>query len=293
MKRASPGLALGVGLTVLAGAMLATMDATGKYLQGELHVLQVVWGRYVFHTLIVFAVLSAHGGPAFLRARRPVLQTMRAGALLGATLCLYTALGYVPLADATAVQFFAPVLVTLVSGLFLREHVGPHRLGAVIAGFLGVVLIVRPGLPGTDWHMLLPLGAACMLSLYLLLTRQLAGWDGPGTTIFYTTALGAVVLSLLVPGVWRAPAPGELVLMVSMGALGAGGHLCLINAFGFAPASVLSPFLYAQIAWAAVLSVTWFGDPLTAPMLLGTLVLVGSGLYLWWRESLGPPPGRS
>ncbi|NIR32574.1 MAG: DMT family transporter [Gammaproteobacteria bacterium] len=275
-------------LTVLAGAMLASMDAVGKYLTADLDVLQIVWARYTFHTLIVLGVLAARGGLGFVRARRPGLQTLRGGALLGATLCLYTALAYVPLADATAVQFFAPVLVTVLSGIFLREHVGARRIAAVLAGFGGVLLIVRPGLAGGDWHMLLPLGAACMLALYLLLTRRLSGADDSRTTLFYTTALGAVLLTLVVPAVWRTPAPEALALMIAMGALGATAHLGLIIAFGFAPASVLSPFLYAQLVWAGVVSVLYFGDPLTPPMIIGALVLVVSGLYIWWRESVGP-----
>lgn len=277
-------LALGMVLTVAAGGMLASMDAVGKHLSGGLDVLQVVWARYSFHALIVFAALAYRGGFGFVRARRPGLQTLRSAALLGATLCLYTALVYVPLADATAVQFFAPVLVTLLSAVFLREQVGPRRITAVLAGFGGVMLIVRPGFGDTDPYLLLPLVAAVLLAMYLMLTRQLSGTDRQEATLFYTTALGAIVLSLLMPLVWEMPTAGELALMLVMGGLGAAAHLCLVVAFASAPASVLSPFLYAQLLWASVISLAYFGDPLTAMMLCGTLVLVGSGLYVWWRE---------
>ncbi len=282
--RVNDKLLLGIGLTVLAGAMLASMDAVGKHLSQYYPVLQVVWARYFFHAVLVLIPLCARYGTGFVHTRHPWLQGMRAATLIAVTGLLYLALIHVPLADATAIMFFAPVLVTVLSAIFLAERITAVRVGAVLAGFVGVLLIVRPGLD-TSWYMLLPLASACMLSVYLLLTRALSGRDSTRTTLFYTTAAGALGLTLLLPLIWQMPVLVHWPLMLLMGALGALGHLCIISAFAFAPASVLSPFLYAQIVAAMIISVTVFADPLTAPMLAGTLLLVASGLTVWWREN--------
>ena len=286
-------LLLGIAMTVVAGALLATMDAIGKHLAQQLPVLQVVWARYFFHALlVVFALLLRHGG-GFLRSNHPWLQGIRSTALICVTGLLYLALVHVPLADATAVMFFAPVLVTVLSAVFLAERLTPVRVAAVLAGFAGVLLIVRPGFH-SEWAMLLPLAGACMLTVYLLLTRALSGKDPSRVTLFYTTTVGAALLTLLLPLVWEVPAGGAVWLMFIMGGLGALGHFLIISAFAIAPASVLSPFLYSQILAAMVLSVAAFGDPLTLPMLAGTLLLVAGGLAVWWRESRPTPvsPGR-
>ncbi|MEX0731990.1 MAG: DMT family transporter [Aquisalimonadaceae bacterium] len=275
---------LGILLTILAGITLASMDSLGKFLGQHYPVMQVVWSRYFFHALLVVVILLARGHRGFLRSRRPGLQAARSVTLLAVSLLIYTALIRIPLADATAVMFFAPVLVTLMSGLLLSERVTRVRILAVLAGFIGVLLIVRPGLH-SDWYMLLPLAAALMLTTYLLLTRALAGSDDNTTTLFYTTAPGAVLLTLMLPLFWQMPETPHLFLMLATGALGALGHGLIVAAFAFAPASVLSPFLYSQILAAMVISLLIFGDPLTALMLAGTALLVGGGLSVWWAES--------
>jgi drug/metabolite transporter (DMT)-like permease len=271
---------LGVLLTVAGGVSLAGMDAVGKHLTGELPVLQVIWARYFVHAVLVaggLAVLDPRLG--FLRSRRPGLQLLRAACLLSATLMMYTALTRIPLADATAVQFFAPVLVTLLAAAVLRERVDAVRLGAVAAGFAGVLLIVRPGV-SSDPYLLLPVGSAATVACYLLLTRILAGSDDARATLFNTTALGAAALSLAVPAAWSAPSPGQWGWMLALGALGAVGHLCWVLAMRCAPASLLSPFLYAQLLAAALLSVVVFGDPVTVWLVAGGAVVVASGLVV-------------
>lgn len=290
-------VAAGIALVVLAGTMLASMDALGKHLSVRLDVLQVVWARYAVQTVGVFAWLALRTGQLrFLRSRRPLTQTVRAAALLGVTISLYTALTYVPLADATAVMFFAPVLVTLLAGVFLGERVGPHRIAAVVVGFIGVLLVVRPGL-SMDWAMLLPLVAALMLTLYLLVTRYISAHDHRHATVFYSTAVGALALSCVVPWHWQPPTALEWGLMLAMGCLGALGHVSIVVGFARAPASVLSPFLYSQLLAASALSVMVFGDPLAPLTIAGALLLVGGGLLIWLVESIGlrrsvPPAAR-
>ncbi|WP_404863144.1 DMT family transporter [Georhizobium sp. MAB10] len=276
-------LLLGIVLTVGSTFVLASMDALSKLLTGDLPVVQVVWGRYFFHTLIVMTVLALRAKPGFWKSRRLDLQLVRALLLCATTFLLYASLIHVPLADATAVLFFAPVLVTLLAYLVLGESVGPRQLVAVVVGFLGVLLIIRPGF-GAEAAMLIPLGAAVLLAFFYLLTRLVGRYDGASTTLFYTTSVGAVLFSLALPFVWETTTLPQIGLMAAMGSLGALGHFLLVRAFAIAPASSLSPFLYSQIVAAATISVVVFGDPLQWTMIAGAGLLVGSGIYVWLRS---------
>jgi drug/metabolite transporter (DMT)-like permease len=277
-------LLAGIVTTVLAGCLFASMDATGKYVSTLVPVLTVVWGRYVFHTLLMTAFLARTTGTRFLKARQPGLQILRGFALLMTTGLLYSAIARVPLADATAVAFFAPILVTILSVVFLGEKIGIHRVAAILAGFAGVLLIVRPGTGTLDPALLLALAGAFANAVYLLLTRRLAGADDAASTQFNTTAVGAAILTAIVVPVWQTPEPAVLALMAAAGLFGAISHFCLVRAFVHAPASLLSPFLYAQVLVAALFSVVIFGDPLHPAIVAGTAILVASGLYIWWRE---------
>ena len=281
----SSNLLTGILLTVVAGLVFSVMDATGKELTTLIPVVQVVWGRYFVQTVLVTSYLGATAGTGFLRARRPVLQIVRGAALLSTTLMMYVALAKVPLADCTAVMFFSPILVTVFSVIFLKERIGLHRIAAVVAGFVGVILIVRPGSAGFDPYLLLPLAASVLNAVYLMLTRQLAGSEDSAATVFHTTATGAVIPSLMVIPVWQTPSLPAAGLMLFIGTIGAIGHSTLINAFRHAPASLLSPFLYSQMLFATAISLFWFGDGLHETTLTGMAVLVGSGLYIWWREN--------
>lgn len=279
-------LVTGIGMTLCAGMLFATMDGFAKTLAATLPVMQVVWGRYIFHTLAVGSVLVArHRGIGFLRTRHPVLQFLRGMALLSSTLMMYLALSHIPLADATAVLFFSPVFVTLLSVVFLGERIGIHRIVAVIAGFVGVMLVVRPQFGGTDPWLLLPLGAVVSNSLYLMMTRRLAGREDAAATQFNTTAAGAVIMSVLVAFVWQPPTLAQWGMLMAAGLLGACGHSLLVKAFAVAPASLLSPFLYSQVIFASAISVAIFGDPMHPLTLAGTGILIASGVYIWWREN--------
>lgn len=286
MTRAGgPGpLAIGIALTMCAGLLFATLDSLAKQLMLALPVIQIVWARYLVQTTLMTGYLSLSSGSSFLRTRRPLLQALRALVLLGASLCMYLALPHIPVADATALVFFSPVVVTLLSVVFLKERIGLHRTIAILVGLVGVLLIVEPGFGSTGPYHLLPLAAALLNGVYLLLTRQLAGAEESAATQFHTTALGTVILSFFVAGTWVTPSPAAAGLLLVLGGLAAGGHFCLVRAFSHAPASLLSPYLYVQVFIAAIYSVVWFGDPLRPLMLAGAALLVASGLYIWWRE---------
>lgn len=272
-------------LTISAGLILATMDAVGKHLSESLNVLQAVWARYTVHTVVITILLYRLSGFRFLKTKRPVAQTVRAASLFIATVFMYTSITLVPLADATAIQFLAPVLVTVWSVIFLREKIGIHRIVAVLAAFGGVLIIVSPGIQLDTPALFLPLVTAFFASIYFILTRVLAGADERECTQFSTTAVGALVLTLGLPFFWQTPGVMDVVLMVVIGLIGLLGHYLLIKAFALETASLLSPFLYSQVFGATLLSVFWFGDALSIYMAFGTTILICSGLYIWWREN--------
>ncbi|MCD2471583.1 DMT family transporter [Jiella sp. MQZ9-1] len=275
----------GILFTLAAGTCFAMQDSIGKYLTGLVPVIQVLWGRYLFQTLVTGTVLTLTRGPGFLKTTHPVLQLTRGLCLLSATTLMYTALAHVPLADATAVMFVAPILVTVFSVLFLKERIGIHRIAAVIAGFVGMLVILRPGVASIEPALFLVVIAAIFNATYYMLTRRLAGREDSASTMFNTSAPGAVVLSLVVIPLWQAPSPTALALMIAIGCTGAFAHFMLVRGFSYASASLLSPFLYVQVLVASILTVVVFGDPLHKTTAIGALILVASGLYIWWREN--------
>lgn len=279
-------VAFAILLTVSAGGVLSGMDVTAKTLAAMgAPVLMVIWGRYVFHTVLTFAVYAGRTRSfAFLRARRPGFQFLRALALFGVTCTLYVAITRMQLADATSIQFLAPVLVTALSGLVLGEHVGPRRWAAVVVAFVGVLLVARPGSGVLGWSALLPLASAVLLAIYMMMTRHIRDQDAPAATTFYSTAVGAVALSCLVPFVWTDLTALQWGLMVLMGGAGAVGHFVLVKAFHAAEASVLAPFTYAHVLGAIAWGYVVFGDVPSPWTVAGASLVIGSGLYVWYRE---------
>ena len=283
--------AVAVALILATGAVLAGMDAVAKYLVLEIPVIMVLWGRYFFHTVITFGSYSLKTRSLqFLRARRPGLQFIRAFALFGATFFMYLAIMRMPLGDAAAIQFLAPVLVTALSGLVLGEHVGPRRWMAVVLGFVGVLIVARPGSGVLGWNALLPLTTAVLLAVYMMMTRIIRDKDDPAATTFYSTALGALILSVLVVFNWQLLSSIQWGLMVTMGAAGAVGHYMLVKAFHTAEASMLAPFTYAQVLAAIAWGFLIFGDVPSAWTVSGAGVVIASGLYVWYRETRVPRP---
>ena len=276
-------LILAVFLTVLGGGSLAVMDAISKELTNYFEVAQVLWSRYFFHAAIVIAYLLSFQPRSVFKSNKPKLQIQRSFLLFGATVAMYTSLKYLPLADAAAVQFFSPVLVTILSSLFLGEKIGIRRYVAVITAFCGVIIIIQPG-ADFRWAILLPMITAFLLAIFLIQTRKLSDYDNSYTTLFYSTLVGVIFLICVAPFFWRQPNVTEFLLMGLQGGLGAAGHLAIIKGFQYATASFLSPFLYSQLIVASVLSVIYLGDPLTIEIFIGAGLIVISGIYIWYRE---------
>ncbi|NVK20511.1 MAG: DMT family transporter [Methylocystaceae bacterium] len=260
---------------------MASMDACAKYLGQFLPVEQVLWARYFVQSTLITVFLWRREGTNFLYCHKPVLQFIRSLSLISATACAYLVFQYLSLSDATAIFFFAPVLVTILSGVILKEPITVGNILIVLCGFAGVLIIIQPGASAFEWISLSPLFCAFMLATYLLMTRVLQTTDKESSTMFYSTAIGSIGLSFVMPFTWVNPDPNTIFFMVLIGSLGTLGHFALIKAFGFSSASSLSPFLYAQLLFATVLSVLIFEDSLTSHFVLGTVILVGSGLAQW------------
>jgi drug/metabolite transporter (DMT)-like permease len=277
----------GIALMCGAAVCFSLLDTTAKYLSLFMSTLQVVWARYVGAAVLAFLVSNPWTRPDLLRSARPGLQLMRSALLLVSTLFNFTALRYLQLDEAIALAFSMPFFVAALSGPILGEWVRWRRWAAITVGFLGVVVIARPG-PGTfQPAALLSLGAAMCYALYAISTRLLARTDSNETTLFYSNLVGATALIPVMPFLWTTPTePLVIALMVASGAMGSLGHFFLIAAHRLAPAPALSPFIYTELIWVIALGYLVFGDLPNRFTILGCLIIVGSGLYLLHRERI-------
>jgi drug/metabolite transporter (DMT)-like permease len=277
----------GIALMCGAVACFAMLDTTAKYLNLYMSTLQVVWARYTGAFVLPFIVSNPWTRPGLTRTTRPVLQLVRSVLLLGSTLGNFAALRYLQLDEAIALVFSTPFFVAALSGPMLGEWVRWRRWTAIAVGFVGVLVVVRPGQGAFQPAALLSLSAALCYALYSITTRSLARTDPNDTTLFYSNIVGALALLPVVPFVWATPAdPLVIALMVATGAIGSFGHYLLIAAHRLAPAAVLSPFIYTEIVLVTVSGFLVFGDVPNRFTLAGAGIVVASGLYLLHRETV-------
>lgn len=272
-------------MLMIGGVFLfACGEVLVKQLTADYHVVQIVWARYTFHAVLFLILFARIGLHRQIATARPALQFTRSVLLLVATACFFTALGYLPLADAVAINFVSPLLVCAFSIPILGERVGIHRWTAIAVGFAGVMMIIRPGLGTMHWAAALPLVTAVCYALYQILTRIAARSEDARTSLFWTSAVGMVIASAAVPFFWQAPDAAGWTRMVAIGLLFGLGHYLLIRGLAMAPASTLSPFNYTQIIWATGFGYVFFGQLPDQPAAAGALVVIASGLYVWRRE---------
>lgn len=279
---------------MVSGTMIVpVMDAIAKILGDTLSPLQVTWGRFVFQALIMGIAIIALYGPATLKPKRPVIHGIRGILLAIATTFFFFSLVYLPLADAIAIFFVQPMLLTLLSAIVLGEKIGWHRRLAVIAGFIGALLIIKPGSDSFTLAATLPIGAAFFFSAYLVVTRSVANIDNPMTMQFASGVGATIALSVgLIPGTlanssaWGAQLPTtiEWAYLACIGLIAAVGHLLVVIAVNRAPTSVLAPFGYVEIIAATLLGWIIFSDWPDLISWLGIAIIVFSGLYVFVRE---------
>lgn len=267
-----------------AMTLLPIMDGLAKGLSETYPVTQIVWARYFFHLALMVPVLLLRYRLRALVPKRLGLQLLRGGLLLAATVLFFFGLSMLPQATVLALFFVSPAVVTVLAPWLLGESVGRGRVVAVIVGFLGVVLILRPGTSAVGWGAALAIAAGVIHGFYMMYTRRLAGSAPPLVTLGYTAVIGALVMSVLMPFVWVLPKPGDFVVMVTLGVLAAGGHFLLIKAFDHAPANWLAPLGYAEMVTAVIYGYLAYGHLPDAYTWAGIAVIVAAGLWISLRE---------
>jgi drug/metabolite transporter (DMT)-like permease len=276
---------IGIALMCGAVAFFSCLDSTGKYLNGYMDTLEVVWARYLSGFVFALFLSNPVARPALMKTSRPWLQIARSALLLTSTMLNLYALRWLQLDQTTSILFGAPFLVALLSGPLLDEWVGWRRFSAILVGFAGVLVVTRPGIGGLGAPALFSVASMICYSFYILSTRILARTDSSQTTLFYSNLFGAVAMTVIVPFVWTPPDRWQLVvLMVIIGAFGSIGHYMLIIAHRMAQPVVLAPFMYIQFVWAIIISYIVFADLPNRWTWAGAAIVVSSGLYLLHRE---------
>jgi drug/metabolite transporter (DMT)-like permease len=276
-----------IGLMALATLCFAGLDATAKYLivNGGVPVAQVTWLRFVGHVVFSAALLWPFALPPSLRSAKPWIQVLRSMLMIVTTGFNFIALRYLQLDQTVTIFFLTPLLVAALAGPLLHEWVGWHRLLAIVAGFVGVLLVMHPGIGTVHWAMLIALVATIGYALYNLATRYLAAFDPPEVTQTYTPLAGVLILAPFALSAWHWPeSAGQWLLLASLGFWGGLGHWLLILAHRGAPAAVLAPFIYLGLLWMSAAGFLVFGDVPTWWTLSGAAVVILSGLYLLARE---------
>ena len=266
--------------------VISVVDTICKLFTKELHAIQIVWGYFIGINLTLWAFFFFKGEKLskLMITDRPILQILRPAFLVCSISSLFVGLTYLPLAEATAIGFVAPLFITILSVPILKEKVGIHRWTAILIGFTGVIIIIRPG--GEFWQFvsIMPLLGAIFFALFQIFTRLLSGTEKTFTTLFYTGLGGLGWSSILVPFVWVVPSQIHILVFLAIGTLGALAHLCMINAFDFAEASLLAPFNYTKLLWVTVFGYWVFDDIPSLDMWVGSGVIVSAGLYVLYRE---------
>ncbi|HTO81600.1 MAG TPA: DMT family transporter [Methylomirabilota bacterium] len=282
--RSSPGK--GVVYMLAASGTLTIMDAGIKWLTDSYPVSQIGFMRYAVGVVVPLGFALRLGGLGSLRTRRPVGHALRSLFNIGTMLTFYYALKQLPLADTVAIGYGAPLFMTALSVPLLKEHVGWRRWSAVIVGFLGVVVVLRPTMAGISEGALWALAAALLYALTLVTSRQLSATESSHTILFYYSFFVIVALGALMPFVWVTPKLGDLWLIVFVGLSGSFGQFFLNQAFRYGEVSMLAPLDYTGLLWATMLGIVVWGDIPTAWVLVGSAIIIMAGMYIVRREAM-------
>ena len=274
-------IARGIVYMMGAGVAFPLMNAGAKYLSHGYPKVEVIWMRVVGQLLFMCLVfMPTRGRKLFATAHLPY-QLLCSVTMLSATVLFFIGVAYVPLAEAQAITFTGPLMVALLATPLLHEQVTLRRWAAIIVGFVGAVIVVRPGSEIANFGALLVFLNTVFYALYQIMTRILGSYDRPETTVTYSALVGTLLLSAAVPFVWKPPE--DLLhagVMLSLGFLGGFGHYCVTRALSVAPASIMSPFNYAQLLGAAILGFVVFDAVPVASTWIGSAIIIVSGLYM-------------
>ncbi|PLL12128.1 hypothetical protein C0V75_14720 [Tabrizicola sp. TH137] len=276
---------IGVALMLGAMAVLPFLDVVAKFLGNQgMPILQIVWARMAFGALLTLPFTLRHGGVAAIRPDRPAYHALRAALLIAATFLFFSALQYLPIADALAIFFVQPLILTAISPFLLNERVGPRRWAAVAIGFIGTLIIIRPGFAELNPGTFLALGAGASLAVYFAMSRRIAGQSPAMVTTFHTSLIGAALLSLAMIPLWQAPTPAQWGLLFLIGLIATVGHYLILRAYDHAEASLLAPLAYTEMVMATAVGWWFFGDFPDGWTFLGTAILIACATYISLRE---------
>ncbi|WP_289296575.1 DMT family transporter [uncultured Reyranella sp.] len=274
----------GAIFTMLAMLGFASMDTITKWMVADYPIGQMMWVRYAIFCLFAWFVVRRRGLRAALRSNRPGLQFGRALLAVVESAVFVLAFRYLPLADTHAVAATSPLIVIALGVLFLGEKAGPARWAAVAVGFVGVLLIVRPGFRELDWPLLIPVVGAVLWGGYQILIRLCSRTDTPETTLVWSAFVAFGATTLVGPLQWRWPDATGWALLVAIALLGALAHYALIKALDYAEAGAVQPYSYTLLVFVTILGIIVFGDIPDHWTLAGAAVIVASGLYTWHHE---------
>jgi drug/metabolite transporter (DMT)-like permease len=269
----------------LAMSLLPCLNASAKYLGHSYATVEIVWARYAGHFAYMIVAFFPRRGLRLFYTERPAVQALRSALLLASTGIYFTALYYTDLPTASVISFVAPFIITALSGVMLGEPIGPRRWAAVGVGFIGALLILRPGSGVVHLASFLVLISATCNALYQILTRRLASRDTAETSNTYIAVVGFVLTSLALPFVWETPRSlFDLLLFASLGVFGGFGHYFIVKALEWGPAGVIAPLNYGQLVGTVIIGYLAFDEFPDRWTWIGAAVIIGSGLYIFYRE---------
>ncbi len=275
-----------ITFNLLAWVMLPIMDGFAKYLSADLPVLQITWARYFFTVVFTFPIMFLFFRKNLVWTNKPKLQITRGIILLTANICFFYAISIISLAKALTLAFVAPLIVTAFSPIFLGERVGVRRWSAVIIGFIGSLVVIRPGFVEINLASIAALGTGLMYGFYLIITRKLSTSDNPLLTLLLTGVVGVIIISFVMPFVWVKPNFNQWSIMASIGIFACLGHFFLILSLKYADASKLAPFSYSEILTNVIIGYYFFSDFPDNWTFLGLFIIILSGIYITRRENL-------
>lgn len=278
---AHPQTLRGIALMLAAMAILPFLDVCAKILGRQgVPVIEVVWARMVFGTLFTLPFAWRAAGAGVLVPARPVVHGFRAAFLIGATAFFFLGLQYMPIADTLAIFFVQPLVVTALSPFVLGERVDGRRWAAVVVGFLGTLVIIRPGIQAVNAGVLFALAAGLSMAIYMLMTRRIAGSAPAVVTTFQTNLAGAALASLAVAPVFEPPAPQQWGLFVLLAVIAGVGHYLIVRAYDLCQASLLAPLAYSEMIMATAAGWWFFGDLPDLWTFAGVGILIGSAVVI-------------
>ena len=273
-------------LNLSAWIMLPIMDGFAKYLSSTLPVLQITWSRYFFTVVIALPIMLIFFRKNLTWTEQPKLQLIRGLLLFCANVLFFYSISIISLSKALTLAFIAPLIVTILSPVLLGEKVGLRRWAAVIIGFIGSLIVIRPGFVEINLASIAALGTGVLYGFYLIVTRKLHNSDHPLLTLLLTGVVGAILGTMIVPTVWVQPTITEWYMMFAIGFFASIGHLFLILSLKYADASKLAPFGYFEIVTNIIIGFYFFNHFPDNWTFLGLFIIMSTGVYIFRREAL-------